>query len=240
MEQLRLRERLARLSELQRQSRGIGVSGELERLKRQIERIEVPSRRPTRSGTSSSWRATTSGRTRSTTWSASSRTSSRCTAIDRTSTTRLSSPASDGSTAGRSRSSAIRKGRDIHERTRRNFGMAFPEGYRKAIRLFDLADRHRFPVLSLIDTPGAYPGLLAEQHGQGGWIARCQLAMVRLNAPSVACVIGEGGSGGAVAIARGRPRADAGERDLLGHLAGRLCRDPVEGRRREARRLRRR
>ena len=92
------------------------------------------------------------------------------------------------------------KGRDIHERTRRNFGMAFPEGYRKAIRLFDLAERHRFPVLSLIDTPGAYPGLLAEQHGQGGWIARCQLAMVRLNAPSVACVIGEGGSGGAVAI----------------------------------------
>ncbi len=93
------------------------------------------------------------------------------------------------------------KGRDVHERTRRNFGMASPEGYRKAIRVIDLADRHGFPVLSLIDTPGAYPGVQAEQHGQGGWIARWQLAMLRLATPTVACVIGEGGSGGAVAIA---------------------------------------
>jgi acetyl-CoA carboxylase carboxyl transferase subunit alpha len=93
------------------------------------------------------------------------------------------------------------KGRDIHERARRNFGMALPEGYRKAIRVMELANRHGFPVLSLIDTPGAYPGVAAEQHGQGGWIARSQAAMARLRVPTVACVIGEGGSGGAVAIA---------------------------------------
>ncbi|MEO8289577.1 MAG: carboxyl transferase domain-containing protein, partial [Gaiellaceae bacterium] len=93
------------------------------------------------------------------------------------------------------------KGRDIRERTHRNFGMTYPEGYRKAMRVMELADRHRFPVLTLVDTPGAYPGVVAEQHGQGGWIARCQLAMLRLGVPSVACIIGEGGSGGAVAIA---------------------------------------
>jgi acetyl-CoA carboxylase carboxyl transferase subunit alpha len=93
------------------------------------------------------------------------------------------------------------KGRDIRERTHRNFGMTYPEGYRKAMRAMELAERHGFPVLSLVDTPGAYPGVTAEQHGQGGWIARCQLLMARLNVPSVACVIGEGGSGGAVAIA---------------------------------------
>jgi acetyl-CoA carboxylase carboxyl transferase subunit alpha len=93
------------------------------------------------------------------------------------------------------------KGRDIKERTRRNFGMAYPEGYRKAIRVMELADRLGFPLLSLVDTPGAYPGVAAEQHGQGGAIARAQAAMVRLASPSVAVVIGEGGSGGAVAIA---------------------------------------
>jgi acetyl-CoA carboxylase carboxyl transferase subunit alpha len=69
------------------------------------------------------------------------------------------------------------------------------------MRAMELADRHRFPVVTLVDTPGAYPGVTAEQHGQGGWIARCQLLMARLGVPTVACVIGEGGSGGAVAIA---------------------------------------
>jgi acetyl-CoA carboxylase carboxyl transferase subunit alpha len=93
------------------------------------------------------------------------------------------------------------KGRDLKARTNRNFGMAYPEGYRKAIRAMSLADRHGFPVITMIDTPGAYPGVAAEQHGQGGAIARSQAAMVRLNVPTVACVIGEGGSGGAVAIA---------------------------------------
>jgi acetyl-CoA carboxylase carboxyl transferase subunit alpha len=93
------------------------------------------------------------------------------------------------------------KGRDLKERTRRNFGMAYPEGYRKAMRAMALADRHGFPLVTLVDTPGAYPGVAAEQHGQGGAIARSQAAMMALSVPTVACVIGEGGSGGAVAIA---------------------------------------
>lgn len=93
------------------------------------------------------------------------------------------------------------KGRDLKERTNRNFGMAYPEGYRKAMRAMSLAGRHGFPLVTMIDTPGAYPGVAAEQHGQGGAIARSQAVMVRLGVPTVACVIGEGGSGGAVAIA---------------------------------------
>src|SRR5574337_580011 len=93
------------------------------------------------------------------------------------------------------------KGRDIQERTKRQFGMPYPEGYRKAMRVFELAERLRTPVISLVDTPGAYPGVTAEQHGQGGAIARSQATMARLTVPTVACVIGEGGSGGAIAIA---------------------------------------
>ncbi|MDH5280480.1 MAG: acetyl-CoA carboxylase carboxyltransferase subunit alpha [Thermoleophilia bacterium] len=93
------------------------------------------------------------------------------------------------------------KGRDLKERTKRNFGMAYPEGYRKAMRAMALADRHGFPLITMIDTPGAYPGVAAEQHGQGGAIARSQAAMARLSVPTIACVIGEGGSGGAVAVA---------------------------------------
>ncbi len=93
------------------------------------------------------------------------------------------------------------KGRDIKERTHRNFGMAYPEGYRKAMRLMELADRHGFPLISLVDIPGAYPGVAAEQHGQGGAIARSQALMARLDVPTIACVIGEGGSGGAIATA---------------------------------------
>jgi acetyl-CoA carboxylase carboxyl transferase subunit alpha len=93
------------------------------------------------------------------------------------------------------------KGRDIKERTHRNFGMAYPEGYRKAMRLMEIADRHRFPLVSLVDIPGAYPGVAAEQHGQGGAIAQSQARMARLGVPVVACVIGEGGSGGAIATA---------------------------------------
>jgi acetyl-CoA carboxylase carboxyl transferase subunit alpha len=93
------------------------------------------------------------------------------------------------------------KGRDIQERAKRQFGMPNPEGYRKAIRVMELADQHGFPVISLVDTPGAYPGVSAEQHGQGGAIAASQAAMAKLTVPTVACVIGEGGSGGAIAIA---------------------------------------
>ena len=93
------------------------------------------------------------------------------------------------------------KGRDIHERSKRRFGMPNPEGYRKAMHTMELADRHGFPVICLVDTPGAYPGVVAEQHGQGAAIAQSQATMARLRVPTVACVIGEGGSGGAIAIA---------------------------------------
>jgi len=93
------------------------------------------------------------------------------------------------------------KGRDIQERTKRNFGMAYPEGYRKAMRVMELAGRHGLPLLTLVDTPGAYPGVAAEQHGQGGAIARSQAVLARLTTPVVSCIIGEGGSGGAIAIA---------------------------------------
>ncbi|HEY6077001.1 MAG TPA: acetyl-CoA carboxylase carboxyltransferase subunit alpha [Gaiella sp.] len=93
------------------------------------------------------------------------------------------------------------KGRDIAQRGYRNFGMAYPEGYRKAMRTMELAERHGFPLVTFVDTPGAYPGVAAEQHGQGGAIARSQSLMLRLGIPTVAVVIGEGGSGGAVAIA---------------------------------------
>jgi acetyl-CoA carboxylase carboxyl transferase subunit alpha len=93
------------------------------------------------------------------------------------------------------------KGRDLKERIARQYGMPSPEGYAKAIRVMELAERFGFPVVSLIDTPGAFPGVAAEQHGQGGAIARSQARMLSLTVPTVACVIGEGGSGGALALA---------------------------------------
>ena len=86
------------------------------------------------------------------------------------------------------------KGRDVKERLDRQFGMAYPEGYGKAIRVMEIAERFGFPVLSLVDTPGAYPGVAAEQHGQGGAIARSQAEMARLTVATVACIIGAGGS----------------------------------------------
>jgi len=92
------------------------------------------------------------------------------------------------------------KGRDIDERTRRNFGMPHPEGYRKGMRMMEIAQRHQFPIVTFLDSPGAYPGVAAEQHGQGGAIARSQALMARLTVPLVACIVGEGNSGGAIAI----------------------------------------
>ena len=93
------------------------------------------------------------------------------------------------------------KGRTFDEQTRHNFGMAKPEGYRKAQRLFALAERHRLAVLTFVDTPGAYPGVAAEEGGQARAIAETMLAMARLSVPVVATLIGEGGSGGALALA---------------------------------------
>ena len=92
------------------------------------------------------------------------------------------------------------KGRDTKENVARNFGMASPGGYRKAMRLMEHADRFRLPILSFIDTPGAYAGLLAEEQGQGEAIAVNLREMFRLRVPVVATVIGEGGSGGALGI----------------------------------------
>jgi acetyl-CoA carboxylase carboxyl transferase subunit alpha len=93
------------------------------------------------------------------------------------------------------------KGTDTDSRLRHNFGMAKPEGYRKAVRLMELADRFDLPVISLVDTAGAYPGIGAEERGQAEAIARSTAMGLELGSPSVAVVIGEGGSGGAVAIA---------------------------------------
>ena len=92
------------------------------------------------------------------------------------------------------------KGRDTKENLRRNFGMPHPEGYRKALRLIKLAERFRLPVITLVDTPGAYPGLGAEERGQAEAIARNLEEMAMLKTPIVAVVIGEGGSGGALAL----------------------------------------
>ncbi len=93
------------------------------------------------------------------------------------------------------------KGGDTASRVKRNFGMAHPEGYRKAMRLMDLADKFHLPVISFVDTPGAYPGIEAEERGQAEAIARCLQRGLELETPFVAAVLGEGGSGGAVAVA---------------------------------------
>jgi acetyl-CoA carboxylase carboxyl transferase subunit alpha len=198
-EQLRLRDRLARLRDLPL-LRGVGVSGEMARLKRQLDRIAAePSEDEV-------WRAVELARHQDRPYTLDyvericddfiELHGDRALADDPAVVAGLAR--FDGRTVALV---GHQKGRDIRERTHRNFGMTYPEGYRKAMRVMELADRHRFPVVTLVDTPGAYPGVTAEQHGQGGWIARCQLLMARLGVPSVACVIGEGGSGGAVAIA---------------------------------------
>jgi acetyl-CoA carboxylase carboxyl transferase subunit alpha len=197
--ELRLRERLARLRNLNLLG-GARVSGELEKLQRQLERIQAA---PT---DEEIWRSVELARHQ-----------------DRPYTLDYVGRLFDDwvelhGDRGRGDDHALviglgrfdgrtvalvgnQKGRDIKERTDRNFGMAYPEGYRKAMRLMELADLHKFPLVSLIDIPGAYPGVAAEQHGQGGAIARSQALMSRLQVPIVCCVIGEGGSGGAIATA---------------------------------------
>ncbi|UTW02922.1 acetyl-CoA carboxylase carboxyl transferase subunit alpha [Amphritea atlantica] len=92
------------------------------------------------------------------------------------------------------------KGREVKEKVRRNFGMPRPEGYRKALRLMEMAERFKMPILTFIDTPGAYPGIDAEERGQSEAIAFNLAAMSRLKTPIIATVVGEGGSGGALAI----------------------------------------
>jgi acetyl-CoA carboxylase carboxyl transferase subunit alpha len=197
--ELRLRERLTRLRNLNLLG-GTRLSGELEKLQRQLERIQAA---PT---DEEIWRSVELARHQ-----------------DRPYTLDYVSRLCDDWTElhgdrGRADDAALviglgrfdgrtvalignQKGRDIKERTKRNFGMAYPEGYRKAMRLMELADRYRFPLVTLVDIPGAYPGVAAEQHGQGGAIARSQAMMANLGVPIVTCIIGEGGSGGAIATA---------------------------------------
>lgn len=95
------------------------------------------------------------------------------------------------------------KGRDTTEKVKRNFGMPQPEGYRKALRLMQMAERFKIPVITFIDTPGAYPGIEAEERGQSEAIARNLFVMAQLKTPIICTVIGEGGSGGALAIGMG-------------------------------------
>jgi len=199
VEQLRLRDRLARLRELPL-LRGVGVSGELARLQHQIDRIaEEPS-------ADEVWRAVELARHQDRPYTLDYVERIFDDFIELHGDRSFADDAALVAGLGRFKGETValvghQKGRDIRERTHRNFGMTYPEGYRKSMRVMELADRHRIPVITLVDTPGAYPGVVAEQHGQGGWIARSQLLMLRLGVPTVSCIIGEGGSGGAVAIA---------------------------------------
>jgi acetyl-CoA carboxylase carboxyl transferase subunit alpha len=198
-EQLRLRERLTRLRGLPL-LRGAGVSGELAKLERQIERIAAEP------DADEVWRSVELARHQNRPYTLDYVERMFDDFIELHGDRSLADDPAIVAGLGRFDGQTValvgqQKGRDIRERTHRNFGMAYPEGYRKAMRVMELADRHGFPVITLVDTPGAYPGVQAEQHGQGGWIARCQLAMVRLAVPSVTFIIGEGGSGGAIAIA---------------------------------------
>src|SRR6187549_1789830 len=198
-EQLRLRERLARLRDLPL-LRGVGVSGELSRLQHQIDRIaEEPS-------ADEVWRAVELARHQDRPYTLDYVERIFDDFIELHGDRSFADDAALVAGVGRFQGETValvghQKGRDIRERTHRNFGMTYPEGYRKAMRVMELADRHRFPIFTLVDTPGAYPGVVAEQHGQGGWIARSRLLMLRLGVPTVSCIIGEGGSGGAGAIA---------------------------------------
>lgn len=197
--ELRLRERLTRLRNLNLLG-GTRLSGELEKLQRQLDRIQAA---PT---DEEIWRSVQLARhqDRPYTLDYVNRLFDDWTELhgDRgradDAAVVIGLGRFDGSTVGLI---GNQKGRDIKERTERNFGMAYPEGYRKAMRLMELADRYGFPLITLVDIPGAYPGVAAEQHGQGGAIARSQALMARLGVPIVTCVIGEGGSGGAVATA---------------------------------------
>jgi acetyl-CoA carboxylase carboxyl transferase subunit alpha len=197
--ELRLRERLARLRSM-RLLGGASVTRELERLQRQLERIAAePSAEEI-------WRSVELARHADRPYTLDYVERLLDDFVELHGDRGLGDDAAIVAGLGRfgGRTVALvgqQKGRDVKERTRRNFGMPYPEGYRKAMRAMELADRHGFPLLSLVDTPGAYPGVAAEQHGQGGAIARSQALMARLGVPTIACIIGEGGSGGAVAIA---------------------------------------
>src|ERR671931_1251719 len=175
VEQLKLRERPARLRDLPL-LRGVGVSGELARLQRQIDRVGAePS-------ADEGWRAVELARHQDRPYTLDYVERIFDDFVELHGDRSLADDAALVTGLGRfdGRTVALighQKGRDIRERTHRNFGMTYPEGYRKAMRMMELAARHQFPLISLVDIPGAYPGVAAEQHGQGGAIARAQAQM---------------------------------------------------------------
>ena len=120
------------------------------------------------------------------------------------------------------------KGKNLAERKSCNFGCAHPEGYRKALVKMRLAGKFGLPIISFIDTPGAYPGITAEERGQAAIIAENLMAMSQIRTPIVCVVIGEGGSGGALGHRHRRPPGDARIHLLLGHQPRRLRLDPLE------------
>ena len=114
------------------------------------------------------------------------------------------------------------KGQNFKDRVKRNFGMPNPEGYRKALRLMQLAEKFKRPIVTFIDTPGAYPGVGAEERGQAGAIAKNLFMMSRLKVPIVAIIAGEGGKRRSIGIGGSRSDHDAGTFDLLGYFPGRV------------------
>ena len=230
--ELRLRERLSRLRNMPLLG-GAKLSGELERLQRQLDRHRRGA--GDRRGDLALGRARAARRpaVHARLRGAAARRLVRAARRPRPSpTTARWSPASASSDGRTVALVGQQKGRDIQERATRQFGMPYPEGYRKAIRVMELADLHGFPVISLIDTPGAYPGVAAEQHGQGGAIAASQAAMARLHGADRRLRDRRGRLRRRDRDRPRRPRADAGARDLLGDLAGRLRRHPLARRRR--------
>lgn len=125
---------------------------------------------------------------------------------------------------------AQQKGRDTKEKIMRNFGMPKPEGYRKAMRIMELAAKFGRPIITFIDTPGAYPGLDAEERGQAEAIAYNLREMARLRTPIVSVVIGEGGSGGALGIGVANRVYMLDKRVLQRDFSGKLCGDHLSGR----------
>jgi len=197
--ELRLRERLAKLKNLQLPG-GSKLQGELERLQRQLERVQAE---PT---DEEIWRSIELARheERPYTLDYVQRLFDDFVEVHGDRARADDAAIVAGLARFDNRTVAVvgqQKGRDIQERVHRNFGMAHPEGYRKAMRTMELADRFAFPLLTFVDTAGAYPGVAAEQHGQGGAIARSQALMAQLRVPAIASIIGEGGSGGAIALA---------------------------------------
>src|SRR3954471_24380734 len=197
--ELRLRERLAKLRHLQLPG-GARLQGELERLQRQLERVQAE---PT---DEEIWHSIELARheERPYTLDYVQRLFDDFVELhgDRARADDAAIVAGLGRFDGRTVAVVgQQKGRDIQERVHRNFGMAHPEGYRKGMRAMRIADRFGFPLLTFVDTAGAYPGVAAEQHGQGGAIARAQALMAQLRVPVIASIIGEGGSGGAIALA---------------------------------------